>query len=204
MPGRVAPAASRAAAAAAKRLDDRVGRGLRARRLDEPVGDAGRALGLAAGEVGRELERAHPDQHARVRRSPRRRRRAAPARSSASSGRPSSTSRPGQSASSVRCLLGEAALLAEGDPLLEVGERAGRPLERVAGDGEVVLQDGGVPARALLDEQGERPLHLGEAIRVAEEGAGEAADGRARAPARAGRASRRAPAPARRRRSPRA
>ena len=36
--------------------------------------------------------------------------------------------------------VGEAALLAEGDPLLEVGQRAGRPLERVAGDREVVLQ----------------------------------------------------------------
>ena len=43
-------------------LDGRVWRGLRARCLDEPVGDAGRALGLAAGEVGRQLERAHPDQ----------------------------------------------------------------------------------------------------------------------------------------------
>ena len=43
----------------------RVWRGLRARRLDEPVGDAGRALGLAAREVGRQLECAHPDEHPR-------------------------------------------------------------------------------------------------------------------------------------------
>ena len=33
---------------------------MRARGLDEPVGDAGRALRLAASEVGRQLERAHP------------------------------------------------------------------------------------------------------------------------------------------------
>jgi hypothetical protein len=70
---------------------------------------------------------------------------------------------------------GQAALLAEGDSLLEVGERAGRPLERVAGDSEVVLQDGGVAACPPLDQQGERPLRLGEAVPVAEQSPGDAA-----------------------------
>ena len=68
--------------------------------------------------------------------------------------------------------LGEATLLTEGDALLEVGERAGRPLERIAGDGEVVLQTGGIPASSPFDEQGKRFLRLGEAVAVAEEGAG--------------------------------
>ncbi len=72
--------------------------------------------------------------------------------------------------------LGEAALLAEGDSLLEGGERAGRALERVAGDGEVVLQDGGVPAGALFEHQCERLLHLGEPVGVAEVSAGEAVE----------------------------
>ena len=63
----------------------------------------------------------------------------------------------------------EPAPLAEGDRLLEGGERASRPLEWVAGDREVVLQDGGFSACALLDEQGERPLHLGEPVRVTQE-----------------------------------
>ena len=68
--------------------------------------------------------------------------------------------------------LGEASLLAEGDPVLEIGERAGGSLERIAGEGEVVLQDCGVPPDALLEEKGERPLHLVEAVRIAEPDAG--------------------------------
>src|SRR6266508_2901451 len=48
--------------------------------------------------------------------------------------------------------LDEAALLAKGDPLLEVGQCAGWSPEGIAGDCEVVLHDSGVPPYALLDE----------------------------------------------------
>ena len=99
-PGPGLPAASRAAAAGASTSTVTSGDGVRARGLDEPVGDAGRALRLAAGEVGRQLERAQPNK-----------RPCSAARLDGSSeragpferllGRPSSTSRPGQSASSV-------------------------------------------------------------------------------------------------------
>ena len=46
-------------------LDGPICRAVRARSLDEPVGDAGRTLGLASGEVGRQLERVHPHKHPR-------------------------------------------------------------------------------------------------------------------------------------------
>jgi hypothetical protein len=39
----------------------------------------------------------------------------------------------------------------------------------------VVLQEGGVLARALLEEQGKRPLHLDQSVRMAKVGAGDAA-----------------------------
>src|SRR5262249_18407714 len=71
-------------------------------------------------------------------------------------------------------LAGQATLFGEGDPLLEVGERAGGPLERVPGDHEVVLENAGLVAFSLLDMHGERSLHLGEAVRVAEVGTGAA------------------------------
>ena len=59
--------------------------------------------------------------------------------------------------------------------MLEVGERTGRSLKRIAGDGKVVLENGSLVARALLDEHGERPFHLVEAVRIAEVGTGVAA-----------------------------
>src|SRR5206468_1593235 len=55
--------------------------------------------------------------------------------------------------------LAEAALPTEVDCLLESGERAARSLERIAGDREVVLEDRGVAAGALVDEQVQGPLH---------------------------------------------
>ena len=51
----------------------------------------------------------------------------------------------------------------------------GGPVERVAGDGEVVLQNGGISPCALLDEECERALHLGEPVRIAEQRTGIAA-----------------------------
>ena len=102
---------------------------------------------LAAGEAARELDRAKLDQRVPVAARLGEAAASRPARSSASSGARALPA-GGGSCLEHRRRLGEAALLAEGDPLLEGGEGAGRPLERVAGDGEVVLQDGGVLACA--------------------------------------------------------
>ena len=108
--------------------------------------------------MGRKLDRAQPHEHARP-----------AARLGGSSERAGALERLlgaaelDEQARAVglerRRQLGEAALLAEGDPLLEVGERAGRPLERVAGDGEVVLQDGScLPAPCSMSRASARSI----------------------------------------------
>ena len=126
---------------------------------------------LAAGKAARELDRARLDQ--RVRFAPRFGDGSEPAGAlERLLGTAELCQQEGAVAFKYGRRLGEAALLAEGDPLLEGGKRAGRPLERVAGEREVVLQDRRVPARPSFDEQGERPLHLGESVRFAAPDAG--------------------------------
>jgi len=101
---------------------------------------------LAAGKAARELDRARLDQ--RVRFAPRFGDGSEPAGAlERLLGTAELCQQEGAVAFKYGRRLGEAALLAEGDPLLEGGKRAGRPLERVAGEREVVLQDRRVPAR---------------------------------------------------------
>src|SRR5579859_2403988 len=66
----------------------------------------------------------------------------------------------------------EAALLAEPSCFLETRKRAGRPVEGIAGEDEVDLSNGSVPASTLLDEQGQRPLHFSNPADIAEVCAG--------------------------------
>ena len=72
--------------------------------------------------------------------------------------------------------LGDAAPLAEVDPFPAGIEGGLRPLVLPAGDREVVVQDGGGAALALLECERERPAHVLEPLPFAQGGAGPAAD----------------------------
>src|ERR1051325_1212434 len=62
----------------------------------------------------------------------------------------------------------QAALLAEYYRSLESCERVAGPAQGVLDDRSVALHRGGVPSRAILDVEGERALHLRDALRVSE------------------------------------
>ena len=144
-----------------ERVHARVGAGVFAGGLDQPVGAAAGVMCVAVVELGGELDRAQLDQRVDV---------AAGFGGGCERGglverllgAAELDEQAGAVAGEVGRHFGEAALLAEGDALLEGGERTGRALQGDAGDGEVVLQHGGVPAGALLDHQNERPLRLGD------------------------------------------
>ena len=73
--------------------------------------------------------------------------------------------------------LGDAAPLAEGDAFPEGVECGLRPLVAASDDaGEVVVDDGGFAAQALLERELERPAHILEAFGFPQLAAGEAAE----------------------------
>ena len=61
-------------------------------------------------------------------------------------------------------------------PSRQGGEGGLRPLVAASGDGEVVVQDGGLAALALLERELERAAHVLESLPLAQVAAGEAAE----------------------------
>ena len=72
--------------------------------------------------------------------------------------------------------LGDAASLAEVDPLTAGVERRLRPFVLPARERKVVVQDGGGPALALLERERERAAHVLEPLSFPQDGAGCAAE----------------------------